>query len=122
MQTLDFNVLYVADPAASAAFYSELLGRRPVEVSPSFAMFAFGNKAMLGLWGRDGVVPPVKTGAGGSELAFAVADKAAVDAAHDSWVARNWPVALPPTGLDLGYTAVVLDPDGHRIRVMQPGG
>ena len=36
----NFIILYVESPAASAAFYAELLGRPPVEASPTFAMFA----------------------------------------------------------------------------------
>ena len=65
MQTLDFNILYVADVAASTAFYRDLLDRPPAESSPTFAMFTFGNRVMLGLWGLDGVKPPAAVGAGG---------------------------------------------------------
>ena len=122
MQTLDFSILYVTDAAASARFYEALLGRPPIEASPTFAMFAFGNQAMLGLWGRGGVEPAVTAPAGGSELAFVVGDAAAVDAAHAAWLSQGFVIGHAPKQLDFGYSAVALDPDGHRIRVMVPNG
>jgi catechol 2,3-dioxygenase-like lactoylglutathione lyase family enzyme len=54
----NFVILYVRDAAASAAFYADLLGKPPVEASPTFAMFALASGVMLGLWGADGVLPP----------------------------------------------------------------
>ncbi len=36
----DLVILYVDSPAASAAFYADVLGLEPVESSPTFAMFA----------------------------------------------------------------------------------
>ena len=122
MNTLDFSILYVASVEAAADFYTRLLGRPPVELSPGFAMFTFGNGAALGLWRREAVTPAVGAPAGGSELAFLLPDVAAVEAIHQGWRAAGLTVAQPPMSLDFGYSAVVLDPDGHRIRVMVPGG
>ena len=34
-----FVLLYVNEPQASAAFYARLLGRKPLESSPTFVMF-----------------------------------------------------------------------------------
>lgn len=59
-------ILYVANPSLSAAFYAQLLGKPPVESSPTFAMFALDHGMMLGLWGRDGVVPNTSAAAGSS--------------------------------------------------------
>lgn len=115
-----FILLYVAHPTASAAFYASLLGIEPVETSPTFCMFALPSGVMLGLWGRDGVAPAA-TPVGGSELAFTVADKAAVHAMHADWSGRGLPVAQAPMALDFGFTFVALDPDGHRLRVFAPG-
>lgn len=50
-------ILYVDSPPANAALYSDLLGLRPVESSPTFAMFAMESSAMLGLWARRTVQP-----------------------------------------------------------------
>ena len=55
-----------------------------------------------------------------SEIAFAVADAAAVDATHADWRSRGYPIAQKPTAMDFGHTFVALDPDGHRLRVFAP--
>ena len=56
--SLGFVLLLVADPAASAAFYQDLLGLAPVEQSPTFAMFALPSGVNLGLWSSATVEPP----------------------------------------------------------------
>jgi catechol 2,3-dioxygenase-like lactoylglutathione lyase family enzyme len=114
-----FILLYVESPAASAAFYADLVGRPPVESSPTFAMFALASGLMLGLWARH-TVEPAASGHGGGELAFAVADRDAVHALHADWSGRGLPVIQPPTDMDFGRTFVALDPDGHRLRVFAP--
>lgn len=110
-------LLYVSDVAASARFYAGLLGIRPVEESPTFALFILPSRLALGLWRKDGVEPaPAATG-GGCELGFAMAGAAAIDRIHAEWSARGATIALPPTDLDFGRCFVALDPDGHRLRV-----
>ncbi len=116
----NFVILYVKDPSASAAFYADVLGRKPVEASPTFAMFALSSGIMLGLWLRDNVAPAADAAAGGSELAITVPDADAVRATHADWSRRKLPIAQPPTAMDFGYTFVALDPDGHRLRVFAP--
>ena len=116
----NFQLLYVRSPEASAAFYSELLGRAPVEASPTFVMFALGSGTMLGLWAAD-TVAPAATAPGGSEIGFSVAGDGEVDALHDSWRARGLPIAQSPVRMDFGRTFVALDPDGHRLRVFAAG-
>jgi predicted enzyme related to lactoylglutathione lyase len=117
-----FTLLHVSDPAASARFYEALLERSPLEASPSFAMFALGPGAMLGLWRREGVAPASAGSPGCSELALAVADRATVNARHARWVTLGITPLQAPTAMDFGYTVVVQDPDGHRIRVFTPEG
>lgn len=110
-------LLYVADPAASARFYADMLGIQPVEQSPTFALFILPSGLALGLWSRDGVEPvPTATG-GGSELGFKMANPAAIDQTHAEWSAKGATIALPPTDLDFGRSFLALDPDGHRLRV-----
>jgi predicted enzyme related to lactoylglutathione lyase len=116
----NYVLLYVENPAASAAFYADLLRREPVESSPTFAMFALASGVMLGLWARH-TVEPAATGTGGGEICFTVAAAAAVDSVHADWRSRGMKVAQPPTRMDFGYTFVALDPDGHRLRVFAPG-
>src|SRR6266478_3033018 len=66
----NFVILYVKDPSASAAFYADVLGRTPVEASPTFVMFALSSGVMLGLWLRDNVAPAATDSPGGAELAI----------------------------------------------------
>ena len=113
-------ILYVANPSLSAAFYAQLLGKPPVESSPTFAMFALDHGMMLGLWARSGVEPATQTQPGSGELAFTVADKQAVEDQHAAWLAKGIRIAQPPTSMDFGYTFVGLDPDGHLLRVFAP--
>lgn len=115
-------LLYVASPPSSAAFYSGLLGRPPVEASPNFAMFVLESGVMLGLWSRADVQPAAAAPAGSGELAFSVEANTAVDTLHADWSGRGLRIAQPPTAMDFGYTFVALDPDGHRLRVFAPAG
>lgn len=115
----NFVLLHVTSPAASAAFYADLLGKPAVETSPTFAMFALDSGVMLGLWAAHTVQPPA-TAPGGCELAFAVDGAERVQALHEAWRAKGLPIAQPPTEMDFGRTFVALDPDGHRLRVFAP--
>lgn len=116
-----FVILHVRDAAASAAFYADLLGRAPVEASPTFAMFALDSGLRLGLWSAAGVQPPA-TPPGGSELGFALESDAAVLACHADWCARGRAMLQAPTRMDFGLTFTASDPDGHRLRVFSPAG
>jgi catechol 2,3-dioxygenase-like lactoylglutathione lyase family enzyme len=120
--TPNFVLLYVENPAASAAFYQRLLGRPALESSPTFAMFALHEGTMLGLWWRHTAEPaPTGTG-GGGEIGFTVESEEAVRALHAEWTAKGLPVLQPPTRMDFGFTFVAADPDGHRLRVFVPAG
>ncbi|MCO7470295.1 VOC family protein [Stenotrophomonas maltophilia] len=108
---------YVRDVAASATFYSGILGKQPVEQSPGFALFLLGDGAALGLWQRDDVQPPVTAEAGAAELAMVVANPDEVRQLHDAWRALGVQIAQAPVTLEFGHTFVGVDPDGHRLRV-----
>lgn len=114
-------ILYVDSPARSAAFYAGLLGREPVESSPTFAMFVLENGLKLGLWSRHRVEPAARAAGGGGELAFPVADDAAVRTLHAVWTGQGLAIAQEPVAMDFGFTFVAEDPDGHRLRVFAPG-
>ena len=121
MSEPNFIILYADDVARSAAFYANLLGKPPLEASPTFAMFALNSGVMLGLWSRHTVAPGASAAAGSGELAFALADDAAVDALYEQWRTAPLEMVQTPCRLDFGYTFVALDPDGHRLRVFAPG-
>jgi predicted enzyme related to lactoylglutathione lyase len=116
----NFVILYVESPAASAAFYADLLEHPPVEASPTFAMFRLASGTMLGLWSRATVAPAPSAQPGSVEIAIAVDADATVDRLHASWKERGLAIAQPPTAMDFGHTFVALDPDGHRLRVFAP--
>ncbi|MDR2872464.1 MAG: VOC family protein [Xanthomonadaceae bacterium] len=111
-----FNILYVDSPAQSAKFYQQLLELDPIEASATFALFVLPSGNKLGLWSRH-TVEPSATPPGGSELAFAVPDKATVEQLYASWSERGVTVLQPPQVMDFGYTFTATDPDGHRLRV-----
>jgi predicted enzyme related to lactoylglutathione lyase len=112
-------LLYVQNPAESAAFYGALLNKAPVEQSANFAMFVLDSGATLGLWARHDV-QPAATPAGGIELLFRVDSREAVDEAHTLWARQGMPILQAPVAMDFGYTFVASDPDGHRLRVFMP--
>lgn len=121
MPNSNFVLLYVENPGASGAFYADLLARKPVESSPDFVMFVMDSGIKLGLWARRDVRPAATITGGGSELAFPVADAAAVRDIYADWTGRGLAIAQTPTDMDFGHTFVALDPDGHRLRVFAPG-
>jgi predicted enzyme related to lactoylglutathione lyase len=121
MSDPNFILLYVCSPSKSVEFYAKLLGKRPIQESPTFAMFALDSGVMLGLWGAPGV-QPAATPAGGGELAFTVDGRDAVQATHRAWQAAGLQVIQAPTAMDFGFTFTALDPDGHRLRVFAPSG
>jgi len=113
----NFVLLYVDQPLASADFYARLLGKTPVENSPTFALFVLASGMKLGLWSRHTVTPAAQPAFGGAELAFEVDGYARVDAMHGDWSQRGLTIIQSPTDLDFGRSFVALDPDGHRLRV-----
>lgn len=85
MPDFAFVLLYVANPPKSAEFYAALLGRPPVETSPTFAMLPLRDGVMLGLWSREKVEPEAGSVGTDGEVAFTVADAAAVRSVHGEW-------------------------------------
>lgn len=111
---LGYVLLFVKNPIESAAFYSKLLGLKPIEQSLTFALFVLSNGVKLGLWSRHTAEPTVNAPAGACEICFAAEN---VDAAYDAWSTQGITMIQEPTEMDFGRTFVAIDPDGHRIRV-----
>jgi len=120
MPKVNFVLLYVANPAASAKFYADLLDSKASEMSPTFAAVPLRDGLTLGLWARDEVEPNGAKLANAGELSCDVADIAALRATHDDWRKRGVTIDQPPRRMPFGDTFVALDPDGHRIRVVAP--
>lgn len=120
MQTPSYILLYVDDTQASAAFYSNLLGREPVQSSPVFVLYVLETGLKIGLWAREAVEPAGRE-AGGAELGVSVSEAAEVDATYADLRERGVEMLQPPTDLPFGRTFLAADPDGHRIRVFSAG-
>ncbi len=120
MPDFNFLLLHVADPAVSATFYNALLGIPIVDQSPTFALLPLREGVMLGLWCSGDVEPTSSGQTGASEVAFGVADAAAVASLHADWQQRGLVFLQEPTLMSFGMTFVVCDPDGHRLRVFAP--
>jgi len=119
MADINFILLYVDDVATSEAFYAKVFGRPAIDSSPTFAMIPAAPGVMLGLWRRDGVAPPAGA-PGGGEISVPAASEADVAVTMARWQTFGARVAQAPTQMDFGFTGVVLDPDGHRLRVFVP--
>lgn len=111
---LGFVLLFVANPQKSSLFYQNLFEIKPIEESPTFVMFALSNGVMLGLWSKYTAEPRVEASSGALEICFPTED---VDALYETWGKKHVTIAQKPTNMDFGRTFVILDPDGHRIRV-----
>ncbi len=112
----DFTILLVDNPSASAAFYRELLGAEPVENSPTFVLFVLSTGLKLGLWSRHTAQPVVTAQSGSVEVCFRLDKTTDVDRTYADWTKRGLRVLQTPVEMDFGYTFVVTDPDGHRLR------
>jgi len=117
----DFTILFVDNPLKSADFYQSLFDAAPVEKSPTFAMFVLNKGVKLGLWSRHTAEPRVTAPSGGSEICFLQETTADVDKTYADWTGRGLTVLQTPVEMDFGYTFVVADPDGHRLRVYARG-
>jgi catechol 2,3-dioxygenase-like lactoylglutathione lyase family enzyme len=121
MPEMTYTLLYVDDPLASARFYTAILGREPVELAPTFALFVMANGGKLGLWSRHTVEPGPEGAPGSTEIGFALENEEAVAAMHRDWTAKGVAIIQPPLTMDFGFTFTARDPDGHRLRVLALG-
>ena len=117
MPDFSFVLLYVENPQTSASFYADLLGRPVIESSPTFAMLPLSEGVM---GSRKTVEPAAAAQPGAGEVAFAVANTAAVEAAFTDWKKRGLTILQEPVRMDFGTTFLATDPDGHRLRVFVP--
>jgi len=115
MPDLNYLLLAVKDPRRSAEIYDQLFGLEPVENSPTFVLYVLPTGFKVGLWAADGM-KPVPRPAGGVELSFSLPDETAVRATYAAWTKLGLAVVQEPTRMDFGFTFVVADSDGHRLR------
>lgn len=115
MRTLNYLLLAVRDPLKSAELYTQLLGREPVEKAPTFVLYVLPTGLKIGLWLSD-EMEPKPNAAGGVEISFTEESKDAVRATCEEWSKLGLKVLQAPTEMDFGFTCVLEDPDGHRLR------
>lgn len=115
MRTLNYLLLAVRDPLQSAELYTKLLGREPVEKAPTFVLYVLPGGLKIGLWLAD-EMEPKPNAAGGIEISFSEDSKDAVRATYAEWSKLGLKVVQEPTDMDFGFTFVVEDADGHRLR------
>lgn len=115
MRTLSYLLLAVKSPTESATLYTQLLGVEPVDRSPTFVLYVLPNGIKIGLWLASDVAPTPKP-AGGIEISFSEASRDAVLRTYEAWRALGVKVVQEPTDMPFGFTFVVEDADGHRLR------
>jgi len=111
----NYVLLAVAAPQQSAELYTKILDAQPVESSKTFVLYVLPGGFKVGLWSAD-EMHPIPRPAGGSELSFSLADEDAVRETYEAWTRLGLKVEQELTHMDFGYTFVVSDPDGHRLR------
>jgi catechol 2,3-dioxygenase-like lactoylglutathione lyase family enzyme len=112
---LNYILLAVKDPLASAEFYNAILGAKPVQSASTFVLYALPTGLKVGLWATADIKPTPQP-AGAVELSFSLPDQAAVLDTYEAWTKLGLKVVQEPTRMDFGFTFVVADPDGHRLR------
>lgn len=116
--TSNMVVFYVNDIPTSIKYYSDLFGAKPVAETPGFAMFALEGGMMFGLWLRAAAEPKTAITGGGGELVVMSESRDKVDGIVQDWRRRGLVIGQDAVDAPFGYTAVALDPDQHRIRVL----
>lgn len=115
MRILNYVLLPVRNPRESAKLYRQLLGCEPVENSETFALFVLPTGLKVGLWLASDM-DPKPAAPGGAEIAFSEESREAVLRTFDEWKALGLTVLQEPTDMPFGFTFVVQDADGHRLR------
>ena len=115
MRTLNYLLLAVRNPRESATLYTKILGREPVENSETFVLFVLPTGLKIGLWIAS-EIEPAPAAPGGVEISFTEESKDAVLRTYEEWKKLGLKVLQEPQDMDFGFTFVVEDPDGHRLR------
>jgi catechol 2,3-dioxygenase-like lactoylglutathione lyase family enzyme len=115
MRELNYLLLAVKSPLESAKLYTKLLGREPVEKAETFVLYVLPTGLKIGLW-VAGEIEPAPKPAGGIEISFSEPSREAVLKTYEEWAGYGLTVLQEPTDMDFGFTFVVEDPDGHRLR------
>ncbi|WAP68829.1 VOC family protein [Jiella pelagia] len=112
-----YTLLYTDDVSRNAAKLERFFGFAPVEYTPGFALFFFGE-GRLGLWKIDAVEPRAEARPGACEFALSLdGGRVAVDAAAARAIDAQLTILQEPTEMDFGFTFLAALDDGNRIRM-----
>jgi hypothetical protein len=111
----NYLLLAVNNPLQSAELYTQIFGAQPVERAPTFVLYVLPNGLKVGLWAAAEMKPEPRP-AGGMEISFSLPDQESVLETYEAWKKLGLSVVQEPTHLDFGFTCVLADPDGHRLR------
>lgn len=109
-------IFYVDSLEKSLVFYAELLGAKPIHAELDYAMFLLKPELRLGLWAKKTVQPTPTNNPGAAELVFQVNDAKEIDQLYENAHRKHFSILQSPTQMDFGYTFVIADINGHRIR------
>lgn len=124
-QSILESSLYVADVAASAAFYEKIFGFRKIaEFGERGCAIAAGPCQVLLLFRKGGSralqSPPPHDGAGELHLAFAIKPEELPQ--WEAWLAENAVSIEDKLHWELGGTSLYFrDPDRHLLELATPG-
>ena len=120
MLTPNLLLLYVKNPTESTTFYETIFKIKPAASFPTYVAFNFANGFTFSLWSTQ-AKNFISGGQGHrSELAFMVPNEDQVRALRNTWKELGIQIEQDLHEAVFGLTFVVLDPDGHRIRVCIP--
>jgi catechol 2,3-dioxygenase-like lactoylglutathione lyase family enzyme len=110
-------LLYVSSVEKSTSFYTQILNNLPVHSEPDYTMFLLKSGLRLGLWLQRAAAPEPTAFGGGTEIAIELEEDRHIDEYFAQYQNARLTIIQPPTQMDFGYTFVICDPDGHRIRL-----
>lgn len=114
-------IVYVKDAAASAKFYSDLVGITPGFESPRFIAFTLPGGVQFAVWsGSDltgDTLSPEAAPGRASELCLCLGTTEEIEERFTDWRDRGVHIVSEPHDDVFGRTFVAADPDGNLIRV-----
>ncbi|EQC48719.1 glyoxalase-like domain protein [Bacteriovorax sp. BSW11_IV] len=120
MNVLNLITIYVSDVGKSIEFYKKIFEIEPSFIVPTYASFSMENGLSFSLWSNK-AKDFISEGVGSRfELSIMVSDEIRVLDLYEKWQELGVVIEQKFHKAVFGPTFVVLDLDGHRIRVCIP--
>ncbi|HWN81112.1 MAG TPA: VOC family protein [Candidatus Udaeobacter sp.] len=117
LRRVSLTIILVSDLPRSVHFYRDQLGLPLVAESPDWAEFRLGDTRIALQAGGDPTIADPHSAAGHINLSFEVDD---VVEAYEVLKAAGVTFLRPPAEQDFGFLAVLKDPDGREIMIVEP--